>query len=93
MIRTYFNEEEVNVLEITINIRQAIALVWTFIAIVIALIVDLALGFPSSLGGGVFAGAPWWFVVVAFFGIFLVITLPVYLLLALWGLMATRDNE
>jgi len=80
-------------LEITINTRQAIAIIWTIIAIVISLIVDLGMGIPSVLTGTTFAGAPWWFIVAAFFGIFLLVTLPVYLLLALWGLAARPDNE
>lgn len=80
-------------MEITINTRQAIAIIWTIIAIVISLIVDLGMGIPNALAGTTFAAAPWWFIVAAFFGIFLVVTLPVYLLLALWGLAARPDNE
>jgi hypothetical protein len=77
-------------MEVTINTRQAIAIVWTLIAIVISLIVVLGMGFPTST---FFVGAPWWFMIAAFFGVFLVITLPVYLLLAVWGLAIRPENE
>jgi hypothetical protein len=81
-------------MEITINTRQAIAFVWTLIAIVISLIVVFGMGFPAAaLSGTIFAGAPWWFMVIAFFGVFLIITLPVYLLLALWGLAVRPESE
>jgi len=82
--------EEVRILEITINTRQVIALVWTFIAIILSLIVVVALGLPASLG---FAGAPWWLLIAAFFGVFLVITLPVYLLIALWGISTKYEDD
>lgn len=81
-------------MEITINTRQVIALIWTLIAIVISLIVVFGMGFPATaLTGTIFAGTPWWFMIVAFFGVFLVITLPVYLLLALWGLAVRPETE
>jgi hypothetical protein len=81
-------------MEITINTRQVIALIWTLIAIVISLIVVFGMGFPATtLTGTIFAGTPWWFMIVAFFGVFLVITLPVYLLLALWGLAVRPEAE
>jgi hypothetical protein len=86
--------EEVRILEITINTKQAIALVWTLIAIVLSLIVVLAMGLPYTiLGSGYYSGVPWWLMIVAFFGVFLVITLPVYLLIALWGIATRCENE
>jgi len=77
-------------LEITINTRQAIAVVWTFIAIVLSLIVVLAMGLLPSLG---YTATPWWLMIAAFFGVFLVITLPVYLLIALWSIATKYENE
>jgi len=77
--------------EISINAKQIIALVWTIIAFVISLIITLALGIPSfGLGGTLFA--PWQWLVALFFGLFLVITVPVYLLIALWHIVSKSDN-
>ncbi|HVP16881.1 MAG TPA: hypothetical protein VMT42_05915 [candidate division Zixibacteria bacterium] len=90
----YLNVEEVRILEITINIKQAIALVWTLIAIALSLIVVLEMGLPQSiLGTSYVPGVPWWLLIAAFFGVFLVITLPVYLLIALWGITSRNENE
>ncbi|GEM_PF-1771425 len=83
--------EEVKIVEITINAKQVIALVWTFIAIVLSLIVVLAMGLPSS--GTSLSSAPWWLLIAVFFAVFLVITLPIYLLLALWGIAGKSENE
>jgi hypothetical protein len=83
----------VKVLEITLNTKQVIAAVWTMIAIALSLIVVLAMGLPSALGGTIFAGAPWWFMIAAFFGVFLLITLPVFLLIALWAIATRPENE
>jgi hypothetical protein len=77
--------EEVRILEITINAKQVLAVVWTMIAIVISLIVILAMWWLTPV--------PWWVYIAAFFGIFLVVTLPVYLLIALWGIATRYDNE
>jgi hypothetical protein len=76
--------------EITINMKQAIALIWTLIAIVLSLIIVLGMGFPYM---GVSSYAPWWLLVAAFFGVLLVITLPVYLLIALWGILGKPEAE
>jgi len=81
-------------LEITINAKQAIAAIWTLIAIVLSLIVVLAMGLPYSiLGSEIVSAVPWWLMIAAFFGVFLVITLPVYLLIALWGIATKYENE
>ena len=89
----FLKAEEVRILEITINLKQAIALVWTLIAIALSLIVVLAMGFPTIIvGTSIASPVPWWLMIAAFFGVFLVITLPVYLLIALWGI-ATRYEE
>lgn len=78
-------------MEISINAKQVIALIWTIIAFVISLIITLALGIPTfGLSSGLFA--PWQWLVALFFGLFLVITVPVYLLIALWHIVSRSDN-
>jgi heme/copper-type cytochrome/quinol oxidase subunit 2 len=67
--------------EISINTKQAIALIWTIVAFGLSLAVVLT----ADRG-------PWWMLLVMFFGIMLVITLPVYLLLALWQVVTKSDN-
>jgi hypothetical protein len=78
--------------EITINAKQIIAVVWTIIAFVISIIIVLALGYPTSGTYSVFGG-PWQYLVALFFGLFLVITVPVYLLIALWHIVSKWDTE
>ena len=78
-------------MEITINTKQVIALVWTVIAFALSLIVVLAMGLPSS--GVSLSSAPWWLMIGVFFAVFLVITLPIYLLLALWGMAGRSEDE
>jgi hypothetical protein len=73
-------------MEVTVNIKQASALVWTLIAVALSLIVVLAMGFDYSM-------MPWWVIIAAFFAVFLVITLPVYLLIALWSIVAKPEAE
>jgi hypothetical protein len=91
----HFIMEEVRLLEITVNMKQAVAVVWTLIAIVLSLIITLGMGFPYSiLGyGAYYAAVPWWMMIAAFFGVLLVITLPVYLLIVLWALVAKSEGE
>jgi len=78
--------------EFSINGKQAIAIVWTIIAFVISLIIVLALGFPTSSTYGMVFGGPWQWLVALFFGLFLVITVPVYLLIALWHIVSKWDS-
>jgi len=87
--------EEVRILEITINAKQVIAIVWTLVAIVLALLVTLATGLPNSIIGGSVSTspAPWWAMIAVFFGVLLLITLPVYLLIVLWALVTKPENE
>jgi len=77
--------------EISINGKQIIAVVWTIIAFVISLVIVLALDFPMSSTSSVFGG-PWQYLVALFFGLFLVITVPVYLLIALWHIVSKWDT-
>lgn len=78
-------------MEITINAKQIIAVVWTIIAAVISLIIVLALGYPTSGTYTVFGG-PWQYLVALFFGLFLVITVPAYLLIALWHVVSKSET-
>jgi hypothetical protein len=77
--------------EFSINGKQAIAIVWTIVAIVIALIIVWAMGTPTGQFGGLFF-APWEWLVALFFGLVLIITVPVYLLLVLWSFVSRSDN-
>ena len=79
-------------MEISINGKQAIAIIWTLVAIVIALIVTLAMGVPAFDGFGGIFGAPWTWLIALFFGLILVITIPVYLLLVLWHVVSRSDT-
>jgi hypothetical protein len=84
----------VKILEITINAKQVVLAIWTLIAIAISLIIVLGMGFPFTVfGGSVSSGPPWWLLVAAFFGVLLVITLPVYLLVAVWGMLSKSESE
>jgi len=71
-------------LEITINAKQIVLAIWTLIAIAISLIIVLGIGLVNP---------PWWVLVAAFFGVVLVITLPVYLLVAAWGMVSKSESE
>lgn len=78
-------------MEISINVKQAIAIVWTLIAVVIALIVTLAVDIPAFGGFGSVFGAAWLWLIALFFGLILIITIPVYLLLVLWHVVSRSD--
>jgi hypothetical protein len=72
----------VKLLEFTITAKQLIASIWTLIAIVLSIIIVI----------GIDNGVPWWALVALFFGLLLVIALPVFLLLALWQVLAKSDT-
>jgi len=73
--------KEVRVLEFTINSKQAIAVIWTLIAVALSLVVVLALGYPLSYGS-------WPLSIGLFFALLLVMVLPAYLLIALWQILS-----
>jgi hypothetical protein len=77
-------------MEFTINVKQGIAMVWTFVAAVLSLIITIAMGWPTSTYGTIFSAA-WEWLVVLFFGVFLILTIPVYLLIALWHIVSKSD--
>lgn len=72
--------------DFSINTKQAIAMIWTIVAFGISLIVVLTLGVQF------FAPGSWQMLVALFFALMLVITLPIYLLLALWQITSRSDN-
>jgi hypothetical protein len=80
-------------LEFTINVKQGIAILWTLIAIVLSLIIVLTIAYPyvypyESVGYVV----PWQLSVALFFGVLLVLTLPVYLFLVLWQALGKAET-
>lgn len=75
-------EEVRMVAEFTINAKQAIAIIWTIFAFALSLVVTLFID----------NGVQWYYLVAIFFALMLVITLPVYLLLALWQIMSKSDS-
>jgi len=79
-------------LEFSINAKQSIAIIWTIIAIIISLIVTLAIGWPVSSEAALIFPAAWEWLVVLFFGLFLVLAVPVYLLIALWHIVSKSDT-
>ncbi len=74
-------------MEITINAKQMIAFIWTMIAVALSLIIVLAPVSPFFFGSG-----PWQMAVLLFFVSVLVLTLPVYLLLALWHILSEKSE-
>jgi hypothetical protein len=79
-------------LEITINAKQLIAAIWTVIAIVISVIVVLGFGLPF-FGPAISAGGVPFLIVAAVFGAWLLIVLPVYLLIIVWGMATPKSAE
>jgi hypothetical protein len=75
-------------LEITINFSQIIAFIWTMIAIAISFIIVFAPVSPFLTGVGA-----WQMGVLLFFVSILVLTLPVYLILALWHVLSERSVD
>jgi hypothetical protein len=73
---------EERMVEISINTKQAIAMIWTIFAFALSLAIALTVDM----------GVPWWEMVAVFFALMLVITLPVYLLLALWQITSKSEN-
>jgi hypothetical protein len=84
--QTEWKAEEVKMVEISINTKQAIALIWTLFAFALSLAVVLTFAVPYYSPGA------WQMLVALFFALLLVITLPVYLLLALWQIVSKSDN-
>lgn len=69
------------------NLKQLLALLWTLVSMVISLIVVLSLGyFPYFV-------LSWQTVTILFFAVFLVMTLPIYLLIALWHILSEETES
>jgi len=82
-------------LRFSINIMQLITILWTAIAVVIALAIVIGLFAPRPdmtpfpvVASLVTPGVPWQVSVLMFFLFLLVLVLPVYLLLFLWHRLA-----
>ena len=73
-------------MEITINAKQIIAFIWTMIAVALSFIIVLAPVSPFFFGG------QWQMALLLFFVSVLVLTLPVYLLLALWHILSEKSD-
>jgi len=85
----YLKIKEVKLLEFTINAKQAIVILWTIISIILSLIVVLTIGLPYAP----YYYSPWQLLVGLFFGLLLVMTLPIYLLIALWQALAKSESS
>jgi phage shock protein PspC (stress-responsive transcriptional regulator) len=54
----------------------------------------MGLPFYGVYGGlGTYYGPPWQWLVALFFGLLLAITLPVYLLIALWQILSKPNTD
>ena len=74
-------------MEITINFKQMVAFIWTLIAVIISLIIVFAPFSPLPVDLG-----QWQMSVLLFFVALLLLTLPVYLLLAMWHVLGERSE-
>jgi hypothetical protein len=72
-------------LEFVINAKQAVVIIWTLISIVLALAIVLTLGFPFVMNS-------WQMLLGLFFGLLLVMTLPIYLLVALLQFLSKETS-
>ena len=73
-------------MEVSINTKQAIVVIWTLFAFGLSLAVVLTLGVPY------YPSNQWQMLIALFFALMLVIALPAYLFLALWQIMSKSDN-
>ncbi len=71
-------------LVLKVNTKQLLALLWTLVSVVVSLIVVLSLGyFP-------YFTLTWQTAIMLFFAVFLVMTLPIYLLIAVWHILSEK---
>ena len=82
-------------MKFSINIMQLITILWTAIAVIVALVIVVGLFAPRpdmtpfpAVPGLVAPGVPWQVSVLMFFLFLLVLVLPVYLLLFIWHRLA-----
>ncbi len=76
-------------LEIPINIKQIIAVIWTIIAVAISIMIVFA---PLNTFAHFSSSLPWQAEVLLFFVSLLVLTLPVYLMLGLWHFLSEKSE-
>lgn len=82
-------------MKFSVNMMQLITILWTAIAVMVALVVVIGLFAPkpdmipfSVVPSLITPGVPWQVSVLMFFLFLLVLVLPVYLLLFLWHRLA-----
>jgi hypothetical protein len=73
-------------LEFTINAKQLIAVLWSLIAIVLSLVI------VSSLATYWGISVTWPTLVSLFFGLLLLIVLPMYLFMVVWQLLSKSET-
>jgi type VI protein secretion system component VasK len=73
-------------LEFTVNAKQLIMVFWSLIAIVLSLVIVFNYG---TLFG---VSVTWPTLLALFFGLLLVIILPVYLFMVLWQVLSKSDT-
>jgi hypothetical protein len=73
-------------LEFTVNAKQIIMLIWSLIAIVLSLVIVFNYG---TLFG---VSVTWPVLLALFFGLLLIIILPVYLFMVLWHVLSKSDT-
>jgi hypothetical protein len=78
--------EEVRMVEVSINAKQAIAIIWTLFAFGLSLAVVLTLGTYYYTPG------QWQMQILLFFALMLIIVLPAYLFLALWQITSKSES-
>jgi len=75
-------------LEFTINAKQVIVIIWTLISVVLSLVLVLTFSFPYLPYYG-----SWQMLIALFFALLLVMTLPVFILIALLQVLAKSDTS
>jgi hypothetical protein len=72
-------------LEFTVNAKQLIVVIWSLIAVVLSLVIVFALG--SSW----YISATWSTLLALFFGLLLIIILPMYLFMVVWHVLSKSE--
>ena len=73
------------VLEFTVNAKQVIVIIWTLISVVLSLVLVLTYSFPYF--------GSWQMSMGLFFALLLVMTLPVYILIALLQVLSKSETS
>jgi len=76
------------VLEFTVNAKQMIIIIWTLISVVLSLVLVLTYSLPYFPYFG-----SWQMLIGLFFTLLLVMTLPVYILIALLQVLSKSETS